>query len=71
MSHDRLMMMANQIATFFASQPREDQAGRVAGHLRDYWAPEMRADLLAREDAGAPGFNPLVVAAAARLRETA
>ena len=34
-----LVYMANQIATFFASQPRENQAGRVADHLRDFWEP--------------------------------
>jgi formate dehydrogenase subunit delta len=44
--------MANQIATFFASQPGEDQAERVAAHLRDYWGPEMRADLKAQVAAG-------------------
>jgi formate dehydrogenase subunit delta len=44
--------MANQIATFFASQPGQDQAERVAAHLRDYWGPEMRADLKAQVAAG-------------------
>ncbi|MBP7001132.1 formate dehydrogenase subunit delta [Amaricoccus sp.] len=71
MSHDRTVMMANQIATFFATQRREDQAGRVAGHLRDFWAPEMRAALLAKIAAGEPGLHPLVLEAAEQLRERA
>jgi formate dehydrogenase subunit delta len=69
MSHDRIVMMANQIATFFASQRREDRAGRVAAHLKDYWAPEMRAALLAKIDAGEAGLHPLALEAAERLRE--
>ncbi|MFW5641431.1 MAG: formate dehydrogenase subunit delta [Roseicyclus sp.] len=44
--------MANQIAAFFASQPGQDQAERVAAHLRDYWGPEMREDLKAEVAAG-------------------
>ena len=47
MSPDKLSRMANQIATFFRSQPGQDQAERVAGHLKDFWGPEMRAELKA------------------------
>jgi formate dehydrogenase subunit delta len=47
MSPDKLSRMANQIATFFRTQPGHDQAERVAGHLKDFWGPEMRADLKA------------------------
>ncbi|MFN3209376.1 MAG: formate dehydrogenase subunit delta [Roseovarius sp.] len=42
MSPEKLVMMANQIATFFKSQPGNDQAERVAGHLQDFWDPRMR-----------------------------
>jgi formate dehydrogenase subunit delta len=45
MSEDKLKKMANQIATFFRSQPGADQAERVAGHLKDFWGPEMREAL--------------------------
>jgi formate dehydrogenase subunit delta len=50
MSHDKLVRMANQIATFFHSQPGADQVEKVATHLKDYWAPEMRADLKAQAE---------------------
>ncbi|HRO09955.1 formate dehydrogenase subunit delta [Amaricoccus sp.] len=71
MSHDRLVTMANQIGTFFATQRREDQAGRVAGHLQDYWTPEMREELFRLVDSGAEGLHPLVIEASARLRPKA
>ncbi len=45
MSPDKLIRMANQIATFFQSQPGTDQADRVAAHLKDFWGPEMRTAL--------------------------
>lgn len=54
MSPDKLVRMANQIATFFASQPGTDQAERVAGHLKDFWGPEMRAEL---KDHAAAGYD--------------
>ncbi|MEQ8368099.1 MAG: formate dehydrogenase subunit delta [Roseicyclus sp.] len=47
MSREKLTRMANQIATFFHSQPGADQATSVAAHLKDFWGPEMRAELKA------------------------
>lgn len=55
MSPEKLTRMANQIATFFHSQPGADQAERVAAHLKDFWGPEMRAalkDCAAEDDSG-------------------
>ncbi len=43
MSPDKMVYMANQIATFFRSQPGSDPAEKVAAHLRDYWDPSMRS----------------------------
>ncbi|MGR3454987.1 formate dehydrogenase subunit delta [Pseudooceanicola sp.] len=71
MSPDKLVRMANQIATFFETQPGEDGAERVAVHLRDFWDPRMREALLAHVDAGGAGLKPLARQAAARLRERA
>lgn len=69
MSPEKLVRMANQIATFFSSQPREDQVERVAGHLRDFWAPSMRARLAEIAKSDKTGLDPLVLAATARLAE--
>ncbi len=52
MSPEKLVRMANQIATFFSSQPGTDQAERVAAHLNDFWGPEMRAELKSHVQAG-------------------
>ena len=60
MSHDKLVRMANDIATFFASQPGSDQAARVAAHLTDFWGPEMRAELKARAATEEAAMAPLV-----------
>jgi formate dehydrogenase subunit delta len=71
MSPDKLVYMANQIATFFASQPRQDQAESVARHLRDYWDPRMRDELLRLAAAGDAGLNPVAAAAVERMRADA
>jgi formate dehydrogenase subunit delta len=55
MSPEKLVRMANQIATFFSSQPGTDQAERVAAHLNDFWGPEMRAELKQYAQAGHDG----------------
>jgi formate dehydrogenase subunit delta len=52
MSPDKLVRMANQIATFFSSQPGEDKVERVAAHLKDFWGPEMRSELKQYAKAG-------------------
>lgn len=70
MSPEKLVRMANQIAVFFASQPGEDQADRVAQHLRDYWDPRMRARIAELVDDPASGLSPLARAGAARLGVT-
>ncbi len=71
MSPDKLVTMANQIATFFQSQPGNDRAARVAAHLNDFWAPKMRAELLAYAEAGGAGLAPLTREALADVRRPA
>lgn len=60
MPHEKLIRMANQIASFFATQPGTDQAERVAGHLKDFWGPEMRAELKAQAGEDDSALSPLV-----------
>jgi formate dehydrogenase subunit delta len=40
----------------------------VAEHVRSFWDPRMRAQLLAAVDAGEDGLDPLAVEAAESLR---
>jgi formate dehydrogenase subunit delta len=68
MSPDRMMRMANQIATFFATQPGPGQAEAVAAHINDYWEPRMRAQLLDHGATGGEGLHPLVLDAIAHIR---
>ena len=67
MQPDKLVRMANQIATFFRSQPGTDRADRVAQHLRDFWDPRMRAAIRAHLAAGGEGLDDLARAAVQRL----
>ena len=55
---DKLIRMANQIATFFEVQPG-DRAEAVAAHINDSWTYRMRADLIAALQAGAKA-DPIV-----------
>ncbi|MND43183.1 NADH-dependent formate dehydrogenase delta subunit FdsD [compost metagenome] len=67
MSHDqgrkKLIRMANQIATFFMSQPETDRAKGVATHINKFWEPRMRRHLFECLDEGADGLMPLVIEA--------
>lgn len=67
MSRDKLVRMANQIATFFQSQPG-DAAEKVAEHINAFWEPRMRRQLIDIIAAGGEGLCAPVVAAADRIR---
>lgn len=68
MTNEKMLMMANQIAIFFTSQPGEDQAQRVADHINDFWEPRMREQLIAYLATGGEGLEPLVLAAASLIK---
>jgi formate dehydrogenase subunit delta len=59
--------MANQIATFFKTQPGTAQAESVANHLRDFWEPRMREKLLTYIKDSGKGLDPVVLQAAQKL----
>jgi formate dehydrogenase subunit delta len=61
--------MANQIAANFRHHPEARAAAEVADHIRMFWPPLMRQELL--DDINSGAFDPLVVAAAALLSEAA
>jgi formate dehydrogenase subunit delta len=62
-----LTRMANQIAANFRHHAPDKAAAEVANHIRMFWPPLMRQELL--DNADDTGFDPLVVAAAGLLRE--
>ena len=63
---ERLIYMANQIATFFVSQPGDPAAG-TAGHLTSFWDPQMRAEIIAWRTRGGDGLDPVSAEAVDRL----
>ncbi len=63
---ERLIYMANQIARFFAAQPGDPAAG-TAGHLKSFWDPQMRAEIVAWKAAGGEGLDPVTAEAVGRL----
>jgi formate dehydrogenase subunit delta len=46
-SGEKLVYMANQIASFFASQGEAKAVPAIADHIQKYWDPEMRRKFLA------------------------
>ena len=77
MSHDeehimstseKLVRMANQIADFFHSKPREEGIAGVAEHINKFWEPRMRRQLFEMLEGGTENFNELVVAASAKIK---
>ena len=64
----KLVRMANQIAQAFEGQG--GQASRdAAAHLRAFWTPAMRAEIIRRLEAGGEELTPAARAAVAQLDE--
>lgn len=68
MQIERLVSMANDIAAFFqGAAAAEEAAESVANHLRRFWDPRMRRELIAHGRAGGAGLSELARQAVARL----
>ena len=65
MDMENLLHMANKIGSFFESEPSHEEALRgIAGHIKSFWAPRMRSQLLAHVDStNGEGLTPLVLQA--------
>ena len=68
---EKLVYMANQIASFFVSQGREEQAVTgAADHIKSFWDPSMRRGIFAHLDAnGGEGLSPVALKAIQKLRQ--
>jgi formate dehydrogenase subunit delta len=64
---DRLVMMANQIGTFFASQRHADPAIGIADHICKFWDPRMRKSIIAYAADGGEGLSTAVLRAVRTL----
>lgn len=65
---EKLVYMANQIGQFFMSQGEAGAVDGIATHIRKFWDPRMRKDILAHLDAGGAGLQPPVRKAVESLR---
>jgi formate dehydrogenase subunit delta len=68
-THSKLVYMANQIATFFKSQPESEAAQGVATHINKFWEPRMRRQLFEILEKDDNGLNALVIQAAPLIRK--
>jgi formate dehydrogenase subunit delta len=67
---ENLVKMANDISAFFHSDP--DHAAAVHGmvdHLRKFWDPRMRKQIIAHQRAGGAGLSELSREAIGRLAD--
>lgn len=65
---DILIRMANDIGAFFAAENTADeQAQGVMSHIKRYWDPRMRAQIVQHYHAGGAGLADHVRAAIALL----
>ena len=62
-----LIRMSTQIAQFFEPYPEEDAVTGVADHLRSFWDPSMRRELLTLHRQDATQLHPLVARASEQL----
>lgn len=71
MNPEHLAAMANDIANFFAAEPdREAAVIGVSGHLKKFWDPRMRRQIVAYlHDHGGGELSELARAGVARLGE--
>ncbi len=69
MHAEKLTMMANQIGAFFKAQSEAQAPAAIADHLKKFWDPGMRADIVAHLDKGGAGLDPLVRSAIALLKK--
>lgn len=64
MKDETMIRESNQIAEYFEIYNEQRAREAVTGHLRSFWEPRMRRQLVAYVQADGEGLHPLVVHAA-------
>jgi formate dehydrogenase subunit delta len=60
MNTDLLIKMANEISAFFSGESGPEQAPKeVASHLRKFWEPRMRRQIVSHYEKGAAGLSDI------------
>jgi formate dehydrogenase subunit delta len=65
---EKLIYMANQIGKFFVSQDKDAAVDGISTHIRKFWDPRMRKQIVAHLDHGGDGLDPPVRQAIETLR---
>ncbi|PZG01869.1 formate dehydrogenase subunit delta [Micromonospora deserti] len=60
--------LANEIAVQFRHQPPDAAAAAIAAHIRTFWEPRMRAELMRWVEIEPESLDPLAREAARLLR---
>ena len=72
MRAERLVSMANDIGSFFNAEADKTVAAQgVANHIKRYWDPRMRREIVTHYRDGGSGLDPLVRSAVALLAASA
>jgi formate dehydrogenase subunit delta len=67
----KLVRMANQIGDYFRTLPEAEATANTADHLRRFWTPKMRGEIIAFANGGGAGLNPVAARAIGLLNEKA
>ena len=62
-----VVRLGHDLVRNFEALPADTAASEIATHIRKFWEPRMRQELLARIRWGDTGLHPLLVAAAGDL----
>ena len=68
MSKPPQIRLANEIAIQFHHRPPDEAAGAIANHIRMFWDPRMRSELIARAETDTADLDPLVLDAVRLLK---
>jgi formate dehydrogenase subunit delta len=69
MDAHHLVTMVNEIAAFFAGEDPGKAPENVANHLRRYWDPRMRKQILQHTSAGGEGLSAIAKAGVSLISE--
>jgi formate dehydrogenase subunit delta len=67
MEPENMVHMANQIALFFASYPRDEAVAGVTDHFQKFWEPRMRKQIIEYVAQGGGGLHELALEAVKHL----
>ena len=71
MNVDRLVAMVNDIAAFFTAEAGPEAPAAVANHLRRFWEPRMRSQIVAAYRSDPASLRDLSATGRAAIAELA